>query len=371
MNEKLKELSKKIVNYSLDIKENDKVLIKIQSLNCRDLVKYLVRDIVDKRAIPFVKIVDLDINSLLLELTTDYRIEEIKKQDKFEVDNYDCFINIKYSTNDYESSKINSEIRKKIGVATKDIDSIRINQKRWVLLNYPSVLDAYKANMKTDDFYKFSIDAMTIDYNKMYEDIKPLKQLLEKTDKVRIVAPNTDLTFSIKDMPIIPCCGKCNIPDGEIYTAPIKDSVNGKITYNTRSPYNGYVFSNVSLTFKDGKIIKSTSELNNDKLSEIFDTDEGARYIGEFSIGLNPFIKDPIGDILYDEKIKGSIHFTPGQAYHDAYNKNDSSIHWDLVLIENKEYGGGELYFDNVLVRKDGIFVIDSLKHLNYENNWM
>lgn len=369
MDERLKKLSKTIVDYSLEVKENDRVLITVQTDKPNKLVKCLIKDITKKKGIPFVRMVDPEINSLLLELTTNEKIKEIKKRNDFDVDNYDCFINIRYSTNDFENNNIKKEIRKKIGEATSKSDAIRINERRWVLLNYPSRLDAYKAGKTTDEFYEFSIEAMNIDYSKMYDDIKPLKDLMEKTKEVRIISPNTDITFSIEGMPAIPCCGKCNIPDGEIYTAPIKTSVNGIITYNTNSPYQGYVFENVSLKFENGKIIEATASSNNEKLNEIFDTDEGARYIGEFAIGLNPAIKDPMGDILFDEKIIGSIHFTPGKAYHDAYNGNDSSIHWDLVLIQREEFGGGEIYFDHKLIRKDGLFVIDELKHLNYSKN--
>jgi len=166
-------------------------------------------------------------------------------------------------------------------------------------------------------------------------------------------------------MPAIPCCGTANIPDGELYTAPIKESVNGVITYNTPSPYHGNIFNNIRLEFKDGKIIKATSTEHQEELNEIFNTDEGARYIGEFSLGFNPLITEPMGDILYDEKIMGSLHFTPGRCYEDCSNGNISSIHWDLVLIQTKEYGGGEIYFDDVLIRKDGKFVLDNLKQLN------
>ena len=194
---------------------------------------------------------------------------------------------------------------------------------------------------------------------------------MEKTKKVRITSPDTDITFSIKGMPVIPCVGEMNIPDGEIFTSPIKNSVNGTITYNTSSTYNGEVFKDIKLEFIDGKIVNaSCSEENkNDKLNKIFDTDKGSRYIGEFSLGLNPKILHPMGDILYDEKIIGSIHFTPGSAYKESYNGNDSDIHWDLVLIQRKEYGGGELYFDDKLIRKDGLFVLDELKNLNYGLN--
>lgn len=367
MDSRIEKLSKTIVEYSLKIKENDRVLIESYTDQPKPLVKCLIRDIVSKKAIPFVRVIEPEIYALLEELTEDNRVLELKKHKQEDVDNFDCFIHIRYSTNDFENGKTPADIRKKIGEATKESSRIRTNERRWVLLNYPSRLDAYKAGMPTKDFYDYAMDVMNVDYAKMDQMIKPLEELMRNTDEVRILGPNTDLTFSIKGMNVVPCCGSFNIPDGEVFTAPIRDSVNGIITYNTPSPYNGEVFNHVSLKFKDGKIIEATCDGDNTKLNEIFDTDDGARYIGEFSFGLNPEIMDPMGDILFDEKIIGSIHFTPGRAYEDADNGNVSAIHWDMVLIQRKEYGGGEIYFDHTLIRKDGLFVLPELQHLNYD----
>lgn len=365
MDERLKKLSSTIVNYSVDIKENDRVLIQYESDKCNPLIKCLIKDIYKNGGIPFVKLIDNELNSLIIENSNSKVIDEMVKMKKYEVDNFDVFIRICYTENEYEDNKIKSEIRKELGSKSQDVDDIRINERRWVLLNYPSLIDAYKAHMKYDDFYDYSMDVMNVDYKSMMENMKPLKELMEKTDKVRIVGPNTDITFSIKGMPAIPCCGTANIPDGELYTAPIKNTVNGIITYNTPSPYNGNIFNNISLEFKDGQIVNCSSSENVETLKEIFNTDDGARYIGEFSLGFNPKITFPMGDILYDEKIMGSLHFTPGRCYEDCDNGNISSIHWDLVLIQTKEYGGGEIYFDDVLIRKDGKFVLDELKQLN------
>lgn len=367
MNEKMKKLSDTIVNYSLNIKENERVLINCQTEHPLEFVKYLIDDITRVKAIPFVRIINPSIEAYLSKNTVDNRIKELKKHGEDDVSNYDCFIHIRYNANDFENSDVSSETKRKIDEATYKTDRIRVNERKWTLLNYPSNLDAYKAKMTSDKFKNYAFDVMTVDYSQMEEDIKPLKELMEKTDNVRIVGPNTDITFSIKGIPVIPCCGKANIPDGEIYTAPIKNSVNGIITYNTPSPYQGNVFNDVSLKFKDGKIIEAKCSGDNDLLKSIFDTDCGSCYVGEFSFGLNPKILNPMGDILYDEKIIGSIHFTPGSAYEDAYNGNESSVHWDLVLIQRKEYGGGEIYFDHTLIRKDGLFVLPELQHLNYD----
>lgn len=367
MLDKMTKLSQMIVSYSLKIERNEKVLITIENINAKPLAYELIKEINKVGATSYVKIIDDDISNYLLENATDTYINLLSNINFFEVDTYDAFIMIRYIDNDYNGLNVSSDVRKRLAIKLQDSSDIKINQKKWVLLNYPSNMAAKLAHMTNYDFFNYAFDAMNTDYLKMYEDIKPLKKLMEQTDKVRIIAPNTDITFSIKDIKVVPCCGTCNIPDGEIYTAPIKDSVNGIITYNTPCPYQGNIFHHVSLEFKDGKIIKATCDEDDERLKEIFNTDEGARYIGEFSIGLNPNILHPMGDILYDEKIIGSIHFTPGRAYKDAYNGNDSAIHWDMVLIEREEHGGGELYFDDVLIRKNGKFVLDELKHLNYK----
>jgi aminopeptidase len=226
---------------------------------------------------------------------------------------------------------------------------------------------AQAAGTSTEAFEDFYFDVCTLDYSKMSKAMDSLVALMEKTDKVRLTAKDTDLSFSIKGIPAIKCDGQLNIPDGEVYTAPVKTSVNGYLTYNAPAVYNGYTYENIRLEFKDGKIVKATAN-DTERINKIFDTDEGARYVGEFAIGVNPFILKPMKDTLFDEKIAGSIHFTPGTCYDNAENGNKSSVHWDLVLIQRPEYGGGEIYFDDILIRKDGIFVIDELKCLNPEN---
>jgi len=244
---------------------------------------------------------------------------------------------------------------------------IRVPKTRWVVLRYPTPSMAQQADMSTEAFENFFFDVCCLDYSKMHKAMLKLKDLMERTDRVRITAPGTDLTFSIKGIPAIPCAGEMNLPDGEVYTAPVKDSVNGVIKYNAPSPENGFVFENVCLRFKDGKIIEATAN-DSERANRIFNTDPGARYVGEFAIGVNPFVTKPMKDILFDEKISGSIHFTPGACYDEAPNGNSSAVHWDLVLIQTPEWGGGEIWFDDVLIRKDGRFVMEELNCLNPEN---
>ncbi len=246
----------------------------------------------------------------------------------------------------------------------KESNDYLVGNKKWVLLNYPNPALAQKAKMSYDRFFDYLLEVCTVDYKQMEQAQKPLKELMDNTDKVRITGEGTDLTFSIKDIPSVMCFGERNVPDGEVYTAPVKDSVNGTITYNTPTLYRGIAFNNISLTFENGKIVEATAD-KTDELNKILDTDDGSRFIGEFAIGVNPKIKEPMLDILFDEKISGSFHFTPGQAYEQADNGNRSSVHWDMVCIQRPEYGGGKIYFDDVLIREDGLFVVEELKGLN------
>lgn len=368
MNNDIKILAYNLVNYSCSLKKGEKVLIEAIGIP-NDLPKAIIEECYKVGAIPFVNIIDNDIQRSLLigldkehaDLWTDF--------DAHRMSQMDAYIGIRGGDNSYELSDVPSEQRAiyENYYSFPVHHKIRVKKTKWVVLRYPTPSMAQLAGMSTSAFEKFYFDVCNLDYSKMDKAMDALKDLLNKTDKVRITAPETDLTFSIKGIGCKKCSGHMNIPDGEIYTAPVKNSVNGTIKYNAPSINQGLKHEGVKLTFKDGKIIEATSNYT-EAINKVFDTDEGARYVGEFALGVNPFITKPMGDILFDEKISGSIHFTPGACYDDAYNGNESSIHWDLVLIQNPEYGGGEIYFDDVLIRKDGRFVLEELLPLNPEN---
>jgi aminopeptidase len=236
------------------------------------------------------------------------------------------------------------------------------------VLRWPTPSMAQMAEMSTSAFEDFYFNVCTLDYARMAKAMTPLVELMQKTDRVRLRGPrDTDLQFSIKGIPAIPCDGRVNIPDGEVFTAPVKLSVNGVIHFNCPTIYRGVTHNDIRLVFREGKIVEATST-STDKLNEVLDADAGARYVGEFAIGFNPHCTKPMKDILFDEKIAGSIHFTPGACYDEASNGNKSDIHWDMVMRQTPESGGGEIYFDDRLVRKDGRFVVPELLGLNPEN---
>lgn len=368
MDERIVKLAKNLVRFSINAQEGEKVLIEYNGEKSLPLVKQLIKEVYNVKAIPFVKNIDIRVKRELLLNATKEQYEVLAKSDKEFMEKMDCYIRVDAEENPCELADIPTE---KLNVYSmyyaKPVHLETRVQKKWCILEFPNGTFANNANMSEEAFEEYFFKVCNLDYEKMSKAMDSLVELMDKTDKVRIVGPGTDLRFSIKDIPAIKCCGQFNIPDGEVFTAPVKTSVNGTISYNTPSIYQGFEFNNVKLTFKDGKIIEATAN-DTERINQIFDTDEGARYIGEFSFGVNPYITKPMKDILFDEKIMGSMHFTPGDSYDEAPNGNSSAIHWDLVLIQTPEYGGGEIYLDDVLVRKDGKFVLPELKDLNPEN---
>ncbi len=242
----------------------------------------------------------------------------------------------------------------------------RVPHTRWCVLRWPTPAMAQLARMSTEAFEQFYFDVCTLDYDKMKRAVQPLADRMQRTDQVRIAGPgDTDLSFSIKGIDAVPCYGTHNVPDGECFTAPVRDSINGVIQFNTPTLYNGVTFENVRLEFRNGRVVKASAAENQAKLDSILDTDDGARFVGEFALGFHPYINEAMKDILFDEKISGSLHLTPGRAYEEADNGNRSDVHWDLVLIQRPEHGGGQIYFDGELVRDDGEFVVEDLAGLN------
>ncbi len=368
INEDIKKLAHNLVNYSCALKKGEKVLIDAIGVP-NDLPIAIVEEAYKVGAYPFVNVIDNSIQRAIYSGLNEEQTKLWADIDSVRMKNMDAYIGIRGGDNSFELSDVDGD---KMAIYQNFYSlpvhhNIRVKQTKWVVLRYPTPSMSQQAQMSTEAFSRYYFDVCNLDYSKMNRAMDALKALMDKTDKVRIVAPETDLTFSIKGINAVKCAGKLNIPDGEVYTAPVKNSVNGTIKYNAPSIEQGLKFENVKLTFKDGKIVEATGNYT-EKLNEIFNTDEGARYVGEFAIGVNPYVTKPIGDILFDEKISGSIHFTPGCCYDDAFNGNISSIHWDLVLIQLENYGGGEIYFDDVLIRKNGIFVLDELKPLNPEN---
>lgn len=365
---RLQKLAQNLVGYSINVQPGENVLIEMIGSE-RELVTMLVDEVAARGGRPFVQLTDRKVLRSLIKNASEEQMKTWREYDLLRMQNMQGYIGIRAGENANEMSDVPEDKMKLYDAIYSHPVHMeeRVKRTKWVVLRYPNASMAQLANTSTEAFEDFYFDVCNLDYSKMDKAMESLKALMDRTDKVRLTGPGTDLTFSIRGIGSVKCSGQNNIPDGEVYTAPVRDSVNGTLTYNTPSIYNGFTFENISFRFENGKIVEATSN-DTPRINHILNSDEGARHIGEFAIGVNPYILHPMKDTLFDEKIAGSIHFTPGQAYETADNGNRSSIHWDLVLIQRPEYGGGEMYFDDVLVRKDGLFVIPELECLNPEH---
>jgi aminopeptidase len=367
MDSRIKQLAKNLVSYSTKIKRNDRVLISYEGENAKPLVLALIREVYAAGGVPYAEVRDSQVQRELLMGMTEEQAAFTTEIELARMKGMDAFIAVRGGDNASELSDVPPSKMNLWGRVSRPLFDYRVNHTKWVVLRYPVASMAQLAGMSKTAFEDFYFDVCNLDYGKMSKAMDKLVQRMNVTDIVRITGPGTDMSFSIKDIPAVKCDGERNIPDGEVYTAPVKNSINGVLSVNTPSEEQGFTYDDVRFEFEDGKIIKATSN-NDDRINDLLDVDEGARYIGEFSLGVNPYILHPMKDTLFDEKISGSFHFTPGNAYEDADNDNRSAIHWDLVTIQRADYGGGYIWFDGELVLKDGVFVPKDLLCLNPEN---
>jgi aminopeptidase len=363
------DLAKLLVGHSCALKPGEKCLIECFDIPSEMTVE-LVRHVAAAGALPFVQTYQQLVQRSIIQAATEEQMRLWKEIDRNRMEKMDAYIGMRGSHNIAETSDI---ARERMDLYEKHYwhgvhSDVRVPRTKWVVLRWPHPAMAQAAGMSTEAFEDFYFRVCAgVDYAKMARAAQPLAELMNRTDRVRITSPGTDLRFSKKEIPTKACTGDRNVPDGECFSCPVRDSVEGHIQFNCETLYRGTVFNNIRLAFRNGKVVEASadSETNSRKVNDILDADDGSRYIGEFAIAFNPFITRPMKDILFDEKIAGSFHFTPGQAYETYGNGNKSQIHWDMVCIQRPDYGGGEIYFDDVLIRKDGLFVLPELMDLN------
>ncbi|MBD3268163.1 aminopeptidase [bacterium] len=365
-----RELARTLVHYSTGVQPGDVVFINAKGFDTRDLAEAVLVETLQAGGVPYLHIEEeKSLRRLLLDGTED-TFQKLGEVLLAEMKQAQVFIGVRGTNNVFELADVP---KKKLDLYDKHVvKPVHIEQRvkhtRWVVLRYPNAAMCQLAQKSTEAFQTFYYDVCCMDYAKMNNAVEPLQALMNQTDRVRIVGPQTELTFSIKDIPAKRCSGQCNIPDGECYTAPVKDSVNGTVFFNAPSVHEGILYDSIKITFQDGKAVDCESGANTDRLKQVFNSDEGASYVGEFALGFNPYIMEPMKDILFDEKISGSFHMAMGACYDEAPNDNSSALHWDLIQIQRPAYGGGEIYFDDILIRKDGVFVPQELQGLNPEN---
>ncbi|MFH0882560.1 MAG: aminopeptidase [bacterium] len=363
------ELAKVLVNYSCEVKKGQNVLIEAYDTPV-EFLQSLVTAVYKAGGYPTLEIKYNKLLRTLLSKATKKSLAAMQSTELHRMRKMDAFIGVRGLANTKELADLADEKNQLFAteIFKKVHAEVRVTKTNWVVLRYPTESMAMMAGMSTEAFEKYYYNVTAgVDYRKMSKAMGPAQKFMTKADKVHIKGPGTDLTFSIKGIGAVKCDGHRNIPDGEVYSCPVKTSVNGVITYNSPSTYNGFTFKDVRFEFKNGKIVKATAN-DTRRINKLLDTDAGARYVGEFALGCNPYITFPMDEILFDEKIMGSFHFTPGNAYDDTDNSNRSAVHWDLVNIQTKQAGGGEIWIDGKLIRKNGVFVHPSFKGLNPEN---
>lgn len=358
-----------LVNYSCAIKPGENLLLEAIDVP-HEFAVSVVEAVKKAGARPYVLLKSNRVTRALLNSATTEQWQQIADVERAQMEKMQCYVGARGSLNVSELSDVPAE-NQRIFESTvwKQVHhEVRVKKTRWVVLRWPTSAMAQLAEMSTEAFEDFYFNVCTLDYAKMSRAMQPLRKLMQATDRVHLKGPSdTDLTFSIKNIPAIACDGHRNIPDGEVFTAPVRDSINGVIHFNCPTLYHGVTHNDVRLVFRHGRV-EEASSTNTQKMLDVLNTDDGSRYCGEFAIGFNPYCTRPMKDILFDEKIAGSIHLTPGACYDEASNGNKSDIHWDLVMRQTEDVGGGEMYFDDKLVRKNGIFVLPELFPLNPAN---
>ncbi len=359
-------LAKLLVEYSTALKKGDRILLDMIDVPDEFSIE-LMRAARSVGAIPIIEVRHTRINRELLRGTNEAHSNLVRDLELSRMKKMQAYIAVRGSANANENVDVPGDRMAVYSKTTRPVMNYRVSKTRWCVLRWPTPSMAQGAGMSTEAFENLYFEVCTMDYGKMARAMVPLEQRMKNADRVRLKGPNTELSFSIKGIGAKMCRGDRNIPDGEVFSCPVKNSINGRIQFNTPTLYAGTKFENVCLEFKDGKIVRATAN-NTKRLNEMLDTDSGSRYTGEFSLGFNPYILNPMCDILFDEKIAGSLHLTPGQAYEECDNGNRSAVHWDMVLIQRPEWGGGEIWFDGELIRKDGLFLPKDLKPLNPKN---
>ncbi len=362
---RITQLAQNLIRHSCRVQAGEHVLLDI--IDAPDAIAVeLIRAVRAAGAHPHVTMRHTRVIREMFKDATEEQYSAIAELELAEMQKMAAYIAIRGGGNSFENSDVPAERMKLVQRLMKPVHEHRVCRTRWCVLRWPTPSMAQGAGMSTEAFEDFYFRCCLADYGQLKLAMDKLAERMMATDRVHITGPGTDLTFSIKGMPAIPCAGEFNIPDGEVFTAPVRDSVNGVVSYTAPTLYQGIPFEGVRLRFENGRIVEATTTNGKDaELNRILDSDEGARFIGEFALGVNPEVLSPMRDILFDEKIAGSFHFTPGQAYENCDNGNKSQVHWDLVCIQRADYGGGEIYFDGELIRKDGIFTDPALAILN------
>ncbi|MDF2520141.1 MAG: hypothetical protein K0R84_769 [Clostridia bacterium] len=351
---RVEKLASVLLNHSLKVKAGENLVIRAY-YNAKPLVDEVYKQGIKAGLNVFTHVLISEHTKFFMENATEKQFENVNKFLEAAYEQADAFVVIEAPDNVKHLSKVSSEKNMRHNKAASPLIK-KITNKRWVMTNFPTHSFAQEADMSLEEYEDMLFDATLVDYKQMDREMDKVVEIFDKAETIRIVGKDTDLTFSIKDRKGIKCSGANNIPDGEVFYAPVTNSANGHIYYEFPAIKYGIQVDGIRLEFKDGKVVKATADKNEEFLNKMLDSDEGARYLGEFGIGMNLGIQKFIKNILFDEKIGGTIHLAVGNAYEESGGDNRSVVHWDMIKELRVD---GEIYADGKLVQKNGSFIYE------------
>lgn len=356
-----------LVDYSTKVQKGDMVIIRATSPMAENLVKAVYKRVLEKGANPILRTSICDMSDIFIKYASDEQLDFVDPMAKLEYEKVDKYISIGAPLNLKSMTRADKTKLARRSKATRELSELLLSRSAkgeasWVIADVPTNALAQEAKMSFDEYSEFLFNACFLNLDnpverllEMDKEQKRIAEFLNDKSKIRIVGEKTDITFSTKDRKWISCSGLNNYPDGEIFTSPVEDSANGEIYFDFPAIYRGNEACKIHLTLENGKVVKATAEKGEEFLNAMLDMDDGSRFVGEIAIGTNEMIQDVTGNILFDEKIGGSIHMAVGASYPETGGKNTSGLHWDIIK-NMKE--GGEIYADDELIYKNGKFVI-------------
>ncbi len=360
-------LAKVLVNYSVEVGKGD--LVAIQTYPVAELLtKEVYRECLKAGGHPFVRCHLPGISEIFLKEARKDQLRFLSPVAMEEVEKTDKFISFWADENTKDLANVDPDRQRERASATAPImrrwnEREAAGELKWVGTQFPTNASAQDAEMSLPEYENFVLDACLVNkkdpiaaWKSVHRKQARICKRLDHARKVRVVTKGTDLTMKVAGRKWVNCDGKANMPDGEIFTGPVEDSVEGSITFSFPAFYYGREAEGVRLTFKKGRIVKATASKGQDFLEAMLNTDDGAKRVGEFAIGTNYSVQKFTRNTLFDEKIGGTVHMAMGASIPESLGVNESAIHWDMVTDMRD---GGKIYADGKVVYKDGKFTLD------------
>ena len=357
---RLEKLARVLVDYSIEASEGEQVVV-FGETGAEPLVKAIYARLLQVGAVPVLQLGLPGMQELFFEHAQDVHYEEIPSIRRFIAEEADAEIGIRAPSNTRALANVDPAKQQRLAALNRPLSEIMLGKNRWMLTLFPTAALAQEANMGLTEYEDFAFSAMGLDeedpvryWQEKSKEQARLKERLEVARELRIVGLGTDLTLSVEGRTFVNSAGRRNMPCGEVFTGPIEDSANGHVFFGVPAAIGGREVAGARLRFEGGKVVESGAEKGGEYLESLLDTDAGARFLGEIGIGTNYNIGRASANVLFDEKLGGTVHLAIGRSYKETGGQNDSSVHTDLVCDLRD---GGELYADGELIQKDGRFL--------------